>query len=207
MGKSARQKKRARNDRLARAKEIFGEHPDHAAPDFLFRYCRALGVDDTVGSRDLAAWGIAVSKEQEGMAREKIKEQSERRRAKIHAVHAAGDCAVKGKKYCLPHDDKYCCILGERGGRPYGITWEEVGVDPALPLQQKTTAFLEQNAPRGWKSYEHHVMRSGGRPTKRLQQHWEGEMDSDFSFEEPDGQEGEPSREIPELSKEEPPFD
>ena len=64
MGKSVRKKEQARRNRLARAKEIFGEHPDPSEPDFLSRYCTKLGVDETVGAKDLSLWGISVSEEQ-----------------------------------------------------------------------------------------------------------------------------------------------
>lgn len=169
MGKSEQKKEQARRNRLARAKEIFGEHPDSSEPDFLSRYCTKLGVDETRGAKDLSLWGISVSEEQKNIARKDIETQSRHRRARKQAIHVAGDCAVKGKKYSLPHNNTYCYILGEQDG----ITWEEVGVDPSLSVKQKIAAFLQQNARMGWKRYEHRVKKSGGRPTKRLKQHWE----------------------------------
>ncbi|MCI1397758.1 MAG: hypothetical protein LKG89_03495 [Lachnospiraceae bacterium] len=169
MGKSEQKKEQARRNRLARAKEIFEEHPDSSEPDFLSRYCTKLGVDETRGAKDLSLWGISVSEEQKNIARKDIETQSRHRRARKQAIHVAGDCAVKGKKYSLPHNNTYCYILGEQDG----ITWEEVGVDPSHSVKQKIAAFLQQNERMGWKRYEHRVIKSGGRPTKRLKQHWE----------------------------------
>ena len=113
MGKSVRKKEQARRNRLARAKEIFGEHPDPSEPDFLSRYCTKLGVDETVGAKDLSLWGISVSEEQKNLARKAIETQSRHRRARKHAIHVAGDCAVRGKKYSLPHNNTYPLALRE----------------------------------------------------------------------------------------------
>lgn len=39
-------------------------------------------------------------------------------------------------------DDRFAFIAGYTpGGFPYGTTWEELGIDPELPLQEKVKRY------------------------------------------------------------------
>ena len=39
-------------------------------------------------------------------------------------------------------DDRFAFIAGYTpGGFPYGTTWEELGIDPALPLEEKERLY------------------------------------------------------------------
>lgn len=47
-------------------------------------------------------------------------------------------------------DGEFMFIAGyTEGGAPYGVTWEEAGIDPDLPLEEKRRLAAEQDAPRG----------------------------------------------------------
>ena len=43
------------------------------------------------------------------------------------------------------YDDDFAFIAGyTSGGAPYGIRWEDVGIDPDLPLEQKYSLYYEE---------------------------------------------------------------
>lgn len=45
-------------------------------------------------------------------------------------------------------DDRFAFIAGYTGaGFPYGTTWEELGIDPALPMDEKKRLYDEQLVP------------------------------------------------------------
>ena len=42
-------------------------------------------------------------------------------------------------------DDTFSFIVGyTAGGAPYGVTWEEIGIDPDLPFEEKVRLYEEQ---------------------------------------------------------------
>ena len=41
-------------------------------------------------------------------------------------------------------DDRFAFIAGyTSGGAPYGMTWEEMGIDPDLPFEEKCRRYLD----------------------------------------------------------------
>ena len=45
-------------------------------------------------------------------------------------------------------DDTFAFIAGYTpGGFPYGTTWEELGIDPELPLQEKVKRYRADTPP------------------------------------------------------------
>ena len=43
-------------------------------------------------------------------------------------------------------DDTFSFIAGyTSGGAAYGVTWEEAGIDPELPFEEKVALLYEQN--------------------------------------------------------------
>lgn len=44
-------------------------------------------------------------------------------------------------------DDTFSFIAGyTAGGAPYGVTWEEVGIDPDLPFEEKVRLYGGQSS-------------------------------------------------------------
>ena len=42
----------------------------------------------------------------------------------------------------MDYDDTYCYIAGyTSGGAPYGVMWEQVGIDPVLPFDEKVRLY------------------------------------------------------------------
>ena len=45
-------------------------------------------------------------------------------------------------------DDRFAFIAGYTdGGTPYGVMWEEVGIDPGLPFEEKVKLYRMQMLP------------------------------------------------------------
>ena len=45
----------------------------------------------------------------------------------------------------LTCDDRFAFIAGYTdGGAPYGVMWEEVGIDPGLPFEEKVKLYHMQ---------------------------------------------------------------
>ena len=45
-------------------------------------------------------------------------------------------------------DDRFAFIAGYTdGGAPYGVMWEEVGIDPGLPFEEKVKLYRMQMLP------------------------------------------------------------
>ena len=45
-------------------------------------------------------------------------------------------------------DDRFAFIAGYTdGGAPYGVMWEEVGIDPGLPFEEKVKFYHMQMLP------------------------------------------------------------
>ena len=55
----------------------------------------------------------------------------------------------KADEYVDPYpymDDTFAYIAGYTpGGFPFGVTWEEVGIDPELPFEEKIRLFAESS--------------------------------------------------------------
>ena len=95
-------------------------------------------MDTECALRDLQAIGVKFTQEYlDAVKQSEAARLAERRRKREqqllnHLVETYADS-----------DDRFAYIAGyTSGGAPYGLTWEDVGIDPELPYDVKVRLYL-----------------------------------------------------------------
>ena len=100
----------------------------------LKHYRERFHVDTITASKDLKALGVNYTQEQLDTIR---KNEEERIRQK-HLQKTKKEQERLFELYGDTCDDRFAYIAGyTSGGAPYGSTWEEMGIDPSLPFEEK----------------------------------------------------------------------
>ena len=97
-------------------------------------------MDAVTAAKDLQELGVNYAQEQldqikqaeELRLRQRRMEREAKGRKRLAELYA--DC-----------DDRFAFIVGYTdGGAPYGVMWEEVGIDPGLPFEEKVKLYHMQ---------------------------------------------------------------
>lgn len=100
----------------------------------LKHYKERFHVDSVTASKDLQALGVDYTQEQ----LDTIRRNEEERIRQKHVAKAKKEQERFAELYGDTCDDRFAYIAGyTSGGAPYGSTWEEMGIDPALPFEEK----------------------------------------------------------------------
>ncbi len=79
-----------------------------------------------------------ISKEKQAI--EAYKRQQQQKKIKIRQKRL--EKKQQSEYSMLEQDDMFCYIAGYTfGGAPYGLTWEEVGIDSDLPFDMKAELY------------------------------------------------------------------
>ena len=104
-------------------------------------YRERFHVDSMTAVKDLQELGVNYTQEQldnikraeEERLKQKRLQKEKKKREKYETIYE--DC-----------DDRFAFIAGyTSGGAPYGTTWEEMGIDPELPFEEKVERLAEGN--------------------------------------------------------------
>ena len=102
-------------------------------------YRERFHVDSMTAVKDLQELGVNYTQEQldnikqaeEERLKQKRLQKEKKKREKYETIYE--DC-----------DDRFAFIAGyTSGGAPYGTTWEEMGIDPELPFEEKVERLAE----------------------------------------------------------------
>ena len=96
-------------------------------------YRERFHVDAVTAAKDLQELGVNYTQEQ----LDQIKQAEEQRLRQRRMEREAKERERLAELYedC---DDRFAFIAGYTdGGAPYGVMWEEVGIDPRLPFEEK----------------------------------------------------------------------
>ena len=109
--------------------------------NFLFKHYRErFHVDAVTAAKDLQELGLNYTQEQ----LDQIKQAEEQRLRQRRMEREAKERERLAELYedC---DDRFAFIAGYTdGGAPYGVMWEEVGIDPGLPFEEKVKLYHMQ---------------------------------------------------------------
>ena len=103
-------------------------------------YRERFHVDAVTAAKDLQELGVNYTQEQldqikqaeEQRLRQRRMEREAKERERLAELHE--DC-----------DDHFAFIAGYTdGGAPFGVMWEEVGIDPGLPFEEKVKLYRKQ---------------------------------------------------------------
>lgn len=103
-------------------------------------YKERFKVDTTCALKDLQEIGVeftqeyldAVKRSEEERIRQKYLKAEKKKQEMYDLLYS--DC-----------DDYFAFIAGYTGGgAAYGLTWEEVGIDPELPFEEKVRLYYEE---------------------------------------------------------------
>ena len=184
-------KNKKRRNRLLKA-EIFLEGKDPKDPRLVWMYMQFSGVNAETAKRDLRVLGVPLPVEVSLNKNREKKRLRQKRIARKRARKEAGLSCAAETKYRLSCDERFCYIYDhEKNGAPRGISWEEVGIDPGLPLAEKILRFQKQNAEKGESLYETYQERaywkamqeareSGRKKKGNRKRQWEDEEDDDI---------------------------
>ena len=103
-------------------------------------YRERFHVDAVTAAKDLQELGVNYTQEQ----LDQIKQAEEQRLRQRRMEREAKERERLGELYedC---DDRFAFIAGYTdGGAPYGVMWEEVGIDPGLPFEEKVKLYHMQ---------------------------------------------------------------
>ena len=103
-------------------------------------YRERFHVDAVTAAKDLQELGVNYTQEQ----LDQIKEAEEQRLRQRRMEREAKERERLAELYedC---DDRFAFIAGYTdGGAPYGVMWEEVGIDPGLPFEEKVKLYHMQ---------------------------------------------------------------
>ena len=110
--------------RLIRAKNWIAKY---SGENILKAYRKHFVVDRMTALKDLMILGFTFTPEQiekEKSAVQQIKQMKEAQKAKLMAKRETGAAFIE-------RDDRFYFIAGyTSGGAPYGVTWEEMGLEP-----------------------------------------------------------------------------
>ena len=103
-------------------------------------YRERFHVDAVTAAKDLQELGVNYTQEQ----LDQIKQAEEQRLRQRRMEREAKEREQLAELYeeC---DDRFAFIAGYTdGGAPYGVMWEEVGIDPGLPFEEKVKLYHMQ---------------------------------------------------------------
>ena len=104
-------------------------------------YRERFHVDAVTAAKDLQELGVNYTQEQ----LDQIKQAEEQRLRQRRMEREAKERERLGELYedC---DGRFAFIAGYTdGGAPYGVMWEEVGIDPGLPFEEKVKLYHMHN--------------------------------------------------------------
>ena len=99
-----------------------------------------LGPPYSTAAKDLQELGVNYTQEQ----LDQIKQAEEQRLRQRKMEREAKEREQLAERYedC---DGRFAFIAGYTdGGAPYGVMWEEVGIDPGLPFEEKVKLYRMQ---------------------------------------------------------------
>ncbi len=103
-------------------------------------YRERFHVDAVTAAKDLQELGVNYTQEQ----LDQIKQAEEQRLRQRRMEREAKERERRAELYedC---DDRFAFIAGYTdGGAPFGVMWEEVGIDPGLPFEEKVRLYHMQ---------------------------------------------------------------
>ena len=103
-------------------------------------YRERFHVDAVTAAKDLQELGLNYTQEQ----LDQIKRAEEQRLRQRRMEREAKERERLAELYedC---DDRFAFIAGYTdGGAPFGVMWEEVGIDPGLPFEEKVNLYHMQ---------------------------------------------------------------
>ena len=106
-------------------------------------YRERFYVDAVTAAKDLQELGVNYTQKQ----LDQIKQAEEQRLRQRRMEREAKERERLAELYeeC---DDRFAFIAGYTdGGAPYGVMWEEVGIDPGLPFEEKVKFYHMQMLP------------------------------------------------------------
>nr|WP_270440012.1 DpnD/PcfM family protein [Butyricicoccus sp. AF86-03b2A] len=109
----------------------------------MLHYRERFHVDAVTAAKDLQELGVNYTQEQ----LDQIKRAEEQRLRQRRMEREAKERERLAELYeeC---DDRFAFIAGYTdGGTPYGVMWEEVGIDPRLPFEEKVKFYHMQMLP------------------------------------------------------------
>jgi hypothetical protein len=102
-------------------------------PHLVSRYRKFMRLDLTTAMRDLEELGARYN-------------GGDEQSFHFHQESLQHDLAMAPYAiYMENSNDDFSCIAGyTSGGVPFGVTWEEAGIDPDLPYDEKVRLYAEQ---------------------------------------------------------------
>ena len=95
-------------------------------------YRERFHVDAVTVAKDLQELGVNYTQEQLDQFRQRRMEREAKEREQLAELYE--DC-----------DGRFAFIAGYTdGGAPFGVMWEEVGIDPGLPFEEKVKLYHMQ---------------------------------------------------------------
>ena len=126
-------KAQRREERLRKGKQWLTTYQG-TVKHLLKHYRERFHVDTITASKDLQALGVNYTQEQ----LDEIRRNEEERIRQKHLAKAKKEQERYADLYGDTCDDRFAFIAGyTSGGAPYGSTWEEMGIDPSLPFEEK----------------------------------------------------------------------
>ena len=103
-------------------------------------YRERFHVDAVTAAKDLQELGVNYTQEQ----LDQIKQAEEQRLQQRRMEREAKERERLAELY-EDSDDRFAFIAGYTdGGAPFGVMWEEVGIDPGLPFEKKVKLYHMQ---------------------------------------------------------------
>ena len=103
-------------------------------------YRERFHVDAVTAAKDLQELGVNYTQEQ----LDQIKQAEEQRLQQRRMEREAKERERLAELY-EDSDDRFAFIAGYTdGGAPFGVMWEEVGIDPGLPFEEKVKLYHMQ---------------------------------------------------------------
>ena len=97
-------------------------------------YRERFHVDAVTAAKDLQELGVNNTQEQLDQIKQAEEQRLRQRKMERDAKERYEDC-----------EDRFAFIAGYTdGGAPYGVMWEEVGIDPGLPFEEKVKLYHMQ---------------------------------------------------------------
>ena len=103
-------------------------------------YRERFHVDVATAAKDLQELGVNYTQEQLDQIKRAEEQRLQQRRMEREAKER--ERLTELYKDC---DGRFAFIAGYTdGGAPYGVMWEEVGIDPGLPFEEKVKLYHMQ---------------------------------------------------------------
>lgn len=137
MPKKQRQTKEQRRQiRLQKGKQWLLTYT--GSPKHMNKHYRGwFHVDAVTAAKDLQSLGVNYTQEQ----LDRLRSVEEYRIQQLHKKKKESEFQKMSDFYddC---DDRFACIVGyTSGGAAYGLQWEDVGIDPDLPFDEKVRLY------------------------------------------------------------------